>query len=261
MSQMRRTRAIRGAVGIIGAVAVAELVSRIGLIDPSTLPPASTVLRRAAELLVDTGFLADVAATLMAWAAGLLLAVAVAVPMGIALGSIGWLGTASRGVVELLRPIPSVALLPLAIIMFASTTNVKIALVVYAAMWPILVNTLYALRDVDPLAKETLRSFGFGRPSVLWRVTLPSAAPFIATGIRVSASIGLIVVISAELFAGGDGGIGTYLLETQSAGGHTDFLLAGAIWSGLLGLAINAILVQAERRAFRWHAARTEATS
>jgi NitT/TauT family transport system permease protein len=213
------------------------------------------------ELATDTSFLADVAATLMAWAAGLLLAVAAAVPAGVALGSIAWLGTASRGVVELLRPIPSVALLPLAIIMFASTTNVKISLVVYAATWPILVNTLYALRDVDPLAKETLRSFGFGPLSVLWRVTLPSALPFIATGVRVAASVGLIVVISAELFAGGESGLGTYLIETQSAGGHTDFLLAGAIWAGLLGLAINAILVAAERRAFRWHAARTEATT
>lgn len=258
---MRYTRAVRGAAGIALAVAVAELVSRVGLIDPASLPPASTVLTRVVELVADAEFLADVGATLMAWAAGLLLAVAVAVPTGIALGSIAWLGTASRGVVELLRPIPSVALLPLAIIMFASTTNVKIALVVYAATWPILVNTLYALRDVDPLAKETLRSFGFGPLSVLWRVTLPSAAPFIATGIRVSASIGLIVVISAELFAGGDGGIGTYLLQTQSAGGQTDFLLAGAIWAGLLGLIINAILVQTERRTFQWHAARTEATS
>jgi NitT/TauT family transport system permease protein len=258
---MRQSRAVRGAAGIIGAVVIAELVSRTGLIDPTALPPASTVLTRVAELVADTDFLADVAATLTAWAVGLLLAVAVAVPMGVALGSIAWLGTASRGVVELLRPIPSVALLPLAIIMFASTTNVKIALVVYAATWPILVNTLYALRDVDPLAKETLRSFGFGPLSVLWRVTLPSAAPFITTGVRVAASVGLIVVISAELFAGGESGLGTYLLQTQSAGGHTDFLLAGAIWAGLLGLAINAILVQTERRAFRWHAARTEATS
>jgi NitT/TauT family transport system permease protein len=257
---MTKARAVRGAIGIAAAVAIIELVSRAGLIDATALPPASTVLTRAVGQLGDADFLHSVGSTLEAWAGGLLLAIAIAVPIGIALGSIRWLGTASRVVVEFLRPIPSVALIPLAIVVFASTTNVKISLIVYAATWPILINTLYALRDVDPLAKDTLRSFGFGPLSVLWRVTLPSAAPFVTTGIRISASIGLVVVISAELFAGG-GGLGTYLSETQSGGGRTDLLLAGALWAGLIGLIVNAALVWAERKAFRWLAERTEAST
>jgi NitT/TauT family transport system permease protein len=255
---MRSTRAVRGAIGIIGAVAIAELASRAELPGTTALPPASTVLMRTAGFVTDTGFLGDVGATLEAWAGGLALAIAVAVPVGLGLGSIPWLGNATRAVVEFLRPIPSVALIPLAVIMFASTTDVKIALVTYAAIWPIFVNTLYALRDVDPVAKEALRSFGFGPLAVLWRVTLPSAAPFVATGVRVATSVGLIVVISAELTVGGEGGLGTYLMNTQTAGGHTDLLLAGAVWAGLLGLVINATLVWAERRAFRWHAAPME---
>ncbi|MCW2913273.1 MAG: transporter permease [Actinomycetia bacterium] len=255
---MRSTRAVRGAIGIIGAVAIAELASRAKLPGATALPAASTVLMRTVGLAADTGFLGDVGTTLMAWAGGLALAIAVAVPVGLGLGSVPWLGDAGRAVVEFLRPIPSVALIPLALIMFASTTDAKIALVTYAAIWPILVNTLYALRDVDPVAKEALRSFGFGPLSVLWRVTLPSAAPFVVTGVRVATSVGLIVVVSAELTAGGEGGLGTYLLNTQSGGGRTDLLLAGAVWAGLLGLAVNAILVWAERRAFRWHAARME---
>jgi NitT/TauT family transport system permease protein len=251
------TRAVRGAVGVAGAVVVIELVSRTGLVDETALPPASTIAARAVEQLGDAAFRDGLAATLGAWAGGMLIAIVVAVPLGLALGSIHWLGTASRVVVELMRPIPSVALIPLAIVIFASTTNVKMALIVYAATWPILINTLYAMRDVDPLAKDTLRSFGFGRLAVLWRVTVPSAAPFVTTGIRISASIGLVVVISAELFAGG-GGLGTYLTETQSAGGRTDLLLAGALWAGAIGLIINVALLRAERTAFRWHSARME---
>jgi NitT/TauT family transport system permease protein len=250
-----KTRAVRGAVGVAGAVAVIELVSRSGLVDETALPPASTIAARAVEQLGDAAFRYGLASTLGAWAGGMLIAIAVAVPLGLALGSIRWLGTASRVLVELMRPIPSVALIPLAIVIFASTTNVKMSLVVYAATWPILINTLYALRDVDPLAKDTLRSFGFARLAVLWRVTVPSAAPFVTTGIRISASIGLVVVISAELFAGG-GGLGTYLSQTQSGGGRTDLLLAGALWAGIIGLIINAVLVRAERTAFRWHSAR-----
>jgi NitT/TauT family transport system permease protein len=252
-----KTRAVRGAAGVAGAVAVIELVSRAGLVDETALPPASTIVARAVEQLGDGAFRDGLASTLGAWAGGMLIAIAVAVPLGLALGSIRWLDTASRVVVELMRPIPSVALIPLAIVIFASTTNVKMSLIVYAATWPILINTLYALRDVDPLAKDTLRSFGFGRLAVLWRVTVPSAAPFVTTGIRISASIGLVVVISAELFAGG-GGLGTYLSETQSGGGRTDLLLAGALWAGLVGLVINVALVWAERKAFRWHSARIE---
>jgi NitT/TauT family transport system permease protein len=252
-----KTRAVRGAVGVAGAVAVIELVSRTGLVDETALPPASTIVARAVEQLGDAAFRDGVASTLGAWAGGMLIAIAVAVPLGLALGSIRWLGTASRVLVELMRPIPSVALIPLAIVIFASTTNVKMSLIVYAATWPILINTLYALRDVDPLAKDTLRSFGFGRLAVLWRVTVPSAAPFVTTGIRISATIGLVVVISAELFAGG-GGLGTYLSETQSGGGRTDLLLAGALWAGMIGLIINVALLRAERTAFHWHSARVE---
>jgi NitT/TauT family transport system permease protein len=257
---MMRTRVIRGVVGVAGVFAVIELLSRTGLVDESALPPASVIVARAVEQLGDGDFLRQVGSTLQAWAGGMLIAIAVAVPLGLALGSIRWLGTASRAVVEFMRPIPSVALIPLATVMFASTTNVKMSLIVYAGTWPILINTLYALRDVDPLAKDTLRSFGFGRLSVLWRVTVPSAAPFVTTGVRISAAIGLVVVISAELFAGG-GGLGTYLSETQSGGGRTDLLLAGAMWAGLIGLAVNSALVWTERKAFAWHAARTEANA
>jgi NitT/TauT family transport system permease protein len=132
------------------------------------------------------------------------------------------------------------------------------SLVFYACLWPILVNTLYALRDVDPVAKESLRSFGFGTPAVLLRVSLPSAAPFIATGVRIAASVALVVVISTELLVGGDNGMGIYLNDTQSGGGQTDVLLAGACWAGALGLLANGVLIGLERVAFRWHTARAE---
>jgi NitT/TauT family transport system permease protein len=258
---MRRVPIVRGTAGVAGAVAVAELVSRAGLVDRDSLPPASVVLWRAAELVVDTEFLTDVANTLKAWLGGLLLATAVAVTAGVALSSAPWLSRATRIVVEFMRPIPSVALIPLAIVTFSSPTETKMSLVFYAATWPILINTLYALRDVDPLAKETMRSFGFGKGSVLLRVSLPSAAPFVATGVRIAAAVGLVVVISTELVAGGGEGVGGYLMDTQSGGGRPDLMLAGAVWAGMLGLLINMALVALERRAFRWHAVRTAATA
>jgi NitT/TauT family transport system permease protein len=258
---MSPRRIVLGAAGVIGVAAAIEVVSRTGLVDETALPPASTILREAGGLAADQEFLVDVGATLRAWSGGLALAVLVAVPLGVLLGSVALLGTASRALVELLRPIPSVALIPLAIILFADPTRMEMSLIFYACLWPILINTLYALRDVDPLAKDSLRAFGFGTLSVLWRVSLPSAAPFIATGVRIAASVALIVVISTELFAGGVDGIGIYLSDTQSGGGRTDLLLAGACWAGVLGLLANLGLRGLERIAFRWHGAQVEAAS
>ncbi|MBO2465154.1 ABC transporter permease [Actinomadura violacea] len=255
---MNPRRIALGAAGVVAVVAVLEAVSRAGLVDDTALPPASTVLREAGKLAVDQEFLTDVGATAKSWLLGLLLAVVVAVPLGVLLGSVPLLGTASRAVVELCRPIPSVALIPLAILLFSSPDQTKMSLVFYACLWPILVNTLYALRDVDPVAKESLRSFGFGTPAVLLRVSLPSAAPFIATGVRIAASVALVVVISTELLVGGDNGMGIYLNDTQSGGGRTDVLLAGACWAGVLGLLANGVLIALERIVFRWHTARVE---
>lgn len=259
MSRFLTPAVIRGAIGIVAVALVAELLSVSGLLDPQLVPSVFSVIRRAAELAVDSEFLGGVATTLRSWAGGLLAAVIVAVPVGVLLGSLPGVNAATRTLVEFLRPIPSVALIPLAIIMFSEIGDWLMtgSLVFYASLWPILINTVYAFQDVDPLAKETLRSFGFGRLALLWRVALPSAAPFIATGVRLAASIGIVVVISAELLSGGDSGIGVFLLKSQTAAGHTDVILAGALWSGVIGLVINAALVRAEKSSFRWFHQRT----
>ncbi|MEV0616488.1 ABC transporter permease subunit [Nonomuraea sp. NPDC050404] len=110
---------------------------------------------------------------------------------------------------------------------------------------------------MDPLAKETLRSFGFGAGSVLWRVSLPSAAPFIATGVRLAASIALILAISVEYIVGGSVGIGGFLIEASTGIGMDAMIdvIAVLIWSGVVGLVVNAVLARAERRLFRWRRA------
>ncbi|MEI5103373.1 ABC transporter permease subunit [Streptomyces sp. PmtG] len=229
---------------------VVEVVARAGVFDRQALPPATSVLARAAGMATDDGFLGHLGTTVSAWLGGLALAVAFAVPAGLLLGSLPRLDAASLAVVELARPVPSVALIPLAILVFAEPVRVERSLVCYASLWPILLNTLYGLRDVDPVAKETLRSFGFGPLAVLARVSLPSAGPFVLTGVRIAASVGLIVAVSAELRAGGDSGLGVYLLQTQSGGGRPDLMVAGAVWAGALGVGANAVLVGVGRVVF-----------
>ncbi|MFC0865819.1 ABC transporter permease [Sphaerimonospora cavernae] len=254
---MRVRTILRGAIGVAGFVLVMEVLGRTGVIDPYTVPLASDVLAKTVVLAGDAAFLAKVGDTLSAAVIGLLLAIVIAVPAGVVLGTLPRVETAVRPLVEFLRPIPSVALIPLALFVFTGGAQAEIALIVFTSSWPLLINTWYGVRDVDPLAKETMRSFGFGPAAIVARVLLPSAAPFILTGVRIAASVTLIVAVSVELVAGGDSGIGTFLTDQGTAGvNRRDVMLAAVTWTGMIGLLVNIALVAAERRLFRRHHAR-----
>jgi NitT/TauT family transport system permease protein len=247
---------LRGAAGLAVPLVALEVVARGGLVDAAILPPASLVLGAAAQLLADPRFLVHVAGTLAAWGLGLAVAALVAVPLGAVLGSSRPLRIAGLGVIELLRPIPSVALVPLLVLLLGRGLDMKVAVVAYASAWPILLNTITGVREVDPLARETARVYGLGRLATMRRVALPAAAPFTFTGLRISAAIALVVAVSAELIAGGGIGIGTWMLTVSQAGVPRELLYAGIVIAGLIGLAINVILVAADRRLFAWHHAR-----
>ena len=248
----RREQLLLGATGVLLAFGACEAVSRAGIVRSSYLPPASEVLARAAELAGDAVFLDGIAATLRAWALGLALACAVAVPLGLLLGSVPVVDAAVRAIVEFLRPLPSVALIPLVSLLLGSGTETKVALVTYASVWPILFNTIYGLGETDPLAKDTLRAFGFGRLAVLLRVELPATAPFIAAGLRISASVALILAVATEILSGFGDGLGIFIAQSGLATDGTRDVLAGVVWAGVLGLVINGMLVWGERKLFPW---------
>lgn len=249
----RLARPLRGLAGGAVLFALLEAVTRAELVDADYLPPASTILLTTAGILVDAEFVANLAATLAAWAIGLAVAIAIAVPLGLLLGSSRRSYAAAIAAIELLRPIPSVALIPLVILLLGRGLDMKVALIVFASVWPIMFNTIYGIREVDPVATDTARSFGYGRAAIARLVSLPSAAPFIATGIRISSSIALILAISSELIAGGGAGIGTWMLTRSLSGIDREFVYAGIVVAGLLGVAINVALVALERRLFAWH--------
>jgi len=251
----RRLTLLRGALGLLGLFLVAEVVSRSGIVNEAFLPPASVVLMRVVELLVDPAFLGQVGATLQAWAIGLAICIAVSVTIGVLLGSSRAAYSASRAVIEFIRPIPSVALIPLAMLVLGNDAEMKIALIVFSTSWPVLFNTIYGMHDVDPVAKLTAKSFGKGRAATLFTVSLPSAAPFIFTGIRIAASVALIVAISAELLAGASDGLGRWMLDAGATGNRPDLVYAATIIAGLLGLAINFLLQLVERRFLSWQPA------
>lgn len=243
----------RGATGLAALFLLLEAITRAELVNPAYLPPASTVVATAARLLVDPAFLASVGGTLVAWVLGLTAAALLAVPLGLLLGSSRRAHAATAAAIELLRPIPSVALIPLAILVLGRGIDMRVALVAYAAAWPLLFNTIYGAHAVDPVAVETARAYGLGRWAMARHVLLPSALPFVLTGLRISASIALILAISTELIAGGGAGLGTWMLSSSQTGVPRELLYAGIVVAGLLGLAIDRLMLVSERRLVAWH--------
>jgi NitT/TauT family transport system permease protein len=243
---------VRNLIGLGGFFLIWELAARSGLVSELSIPPPTVVLPRLVELLGTEAFIRDMIASVLAWAIGLGVAIIIAVPAGLVLGSIPAVRVATRAIVEFLRPIPSVALIPAALVMIGAGPETKITLAVYASIWPILFNTIYALDEIDPLLVDTARSFGTSRTRVMTSVALPHAAPFIFTGIRMSAAIALIVVISVEFIAGAVRGIGRFSLEAYEGAGRMDLVLAATLVAGLIGYLINEGLEVLGRRWFKW---------
>ena len=232
---------------------VLETATRTGLVSAAAMPPATAILETTVRILAEPDFIAHVGGTLSAWAIGLATATLVAVPLGVVLGSFRGVHRAAITAIELLRPIPSVALIPLIILLLGRGLDMRVALVAYACTWPILINTMAGARAVDPVARDTARAYGLRSGAVLGRIVLPTAAPFAFTGVRISAAIALIVAVSAELIAGGGRGIGTWMLGVSQAGVGRELLYAGIVVTGLLGVLLDTILLASERRLFGWH--------
>jgi NitT/TauT family transport system permease protein len=248
-------KVILGVVGVLAVLGATELALVAAGVSSAVFPAPATILTAAASMATAGAFWSAAAQTMSAWLQAMLFSVVIGVALGAVLGLLPAVEVAVRPVLEFLRPIPSVLLFPLLLLIVPDSGQAEVIVVVLAAVWPVLINTGYGFREVDPAAKETLRAFGFGPARIAWHVSLPSAAPFIATGVRIAASLAFVVAIATELIGVGLGGLGGYATQEQGAGAALQELIAIAIWCGILGLALNAAFVAAERRSFRWHQA------
>ena len=257
-SKGRRTASAWGPplVAVACALALWELAVRSGLLSDTSFPPMSETVAELARLLGTGDFWTAVANTLQGWALGLGLAILLAVPAGILVGSSRLAYRALRVPIEFLRPIPSVALIPLAVLVYGTGLESKVFLALFASFWPLFVQTLYGVQDVDPVVTDTARSFGLGRVERIWRIRLPGAVPYIATGVRISSAVALILAVTAELVIG-SAGLGRSISVAQS-GGAIDVMYALIIATGMLGWALNILATRGERRVLHWHPSQRE---
>ena len=244
-------RRARPAAGVALAIGLWVLLTQTGLLSSREFP---TVQAIAAALAAAAGpLVTSLGATLESLLIGLAIASAAGVVLGLAVGSSVWADAATDGIVRMARPLPSLALIPIAILLAGLGTTMTAGLVAFAAFWPVFINTRYATRQVEPQLLDTGRALGFGRWGLVWRVVVPSVAPAAATGVRVAAGVATVVTISVELVAG-TGGLGGYVMTAQQ-GGSTAAMYAGIVVGGLVGWLLSYGVGAVGRTTLRWDAA------
>ena len=244
--------AVWGLIGIVVFLGIWELLPALGIVQAAYLPPASEVLATLAFDLTLTAFWGAVGETLLAWFIGLLAAVLLSLVLGLVIGMSPFLRRATNSTIEFLRPIPSVALIPLAVLLFGTKIESSLMLIIYACFWQVLIQVLYGVADVDNVAMQTARSYGFSRFQRIRDVIFPTMLPYLMTGIRLGAAVALILAITAELIIGSPG-LGKEIQLAQS-GGAIAGMYALIVATGLLGVVINLCMRVVEKRVLSWHA-------
>ncbi|MFX0578193.1 ABC transporter permease [Nocardia nepalensis] len=236
------------AIGLL--VGAWEAAPRLGLVDEVFLPPFSTVAQAFVDLVQSGEMWEHVSTSLTRSATGYSLALVVAIPVGVAIAWYKPVAEFLNPILELFRNTAALALLPVFILILGIGETSKIALVVYASFFPILLNTITGVRTVDPLLIKSAVSLGFSPIRLFQKVILPAAVPSIFTGVRMAAASSILVLIAAEMI-GARAGLG-YLINAAQQNFQIPDMYAGIVAISLLGLAFNGLLVALERRLSRW---------
>jgi ABC-type nitrate/sulfonate/bicarbonate transport system permease component len=233
-----------------------QVLSATGALPKRYFPTANEVLQRLGDIVPTTAFWNVLGSTMQSWALGLAISMVVAIPLGVALGANERAYRFCQVVIEALRPIPPVVLIPIALLVFGTTLQMKLVLVLQATFWVLLLQAIYGIRAVDPLALQTARSLRLGGLREFICVRLPGALPLVVTGVRIAATFALISSVVAEL-VGGAPGLGNDILKAMSNGDEPT-MYALILVTGLLGILVNSAARFLERRLLFWHPSQRE---
>ena len=240
-----------------------ELIAK--RVDKFYFPPLSTIVRDARELWLsgpashlwlDDVVAQQIAPSLVRLAAGFVLAAVLGVVVGLAIGRSRVFADFVLPVVHFMRSVPPVALVPIFMLLFGIGTNMRVLLICFTSVWPILLNTIDGVREIEPVYLDTGRVFGISRRRMLWSVILPAIMPRIFAGLRISSALALIVMVVSEMTAA-TSGIGYSLTYAQQSFKYAD------MWSyilllGVIGWLLNLVIKVPERMLLKWQPAASE---
>lgn len=223
----------------------------LGLITFQNVPSPQEVMQAAWNLAQSPKLLAHLGASLYRVFAGFIVAALAGIVLGMLIGRVRWLADILMPPLELLRPIPAVAWIPLAILMFPSSEISMIYITFIGALFPILLNTIHGVEGVDPRLIASARSLGSGRRSIFSEVILPAAAPSIVTGLSIGMGTAWFCLITAEMIAG-QFGIGYYTWAAYTIQNYAD-IIVGMLFIGAMGMGSSALIKKLGNLLMPWY--------
>lgn len=242
---------VYGAAGIAALLILLELLPRLGAVNLNYLPPVSKMLSALGTAAGTSTFWTAVGTTVVTWGIGLGVSLIAGVAFGMLFGTVGWLRDFTASTVEFLRPVPSVALIPVAVLLLGTGMASTLLLVIYASFWQVLVQVMAGVQDVDPVVSDTAKSYRFRTLTRIRTVVWPTTMPFAMTGLRLAASVALVLTVTGELLISGVGIGGQVALARES--GAVAPMYAYVIVAGVLGVIVNLFARITEQRMLSWH--------
>jgi ABC-type nitrate/sulfonate/bicarbonate transport system permease component len=243
-------RRLLNALSVGGVLIAWYAVTRARLIHPFLLPPPQDVLVEAWDLTVSGVIVRFAGVSLLRVLEGFVIGAGLAIPLGMIIGRVQAVADLFDPLLELARPIPALALIPLAIAWFGIGELSKVFLIAYAAFFPIVINVIAGFHAVDPVHIRAARSLRASEVQVFRDVVLMSAFPHVVAGLRIGMGMAFLVLVAAELIAS-NAGLG-YLIQEARLNFHTPRIFVGIIAIGLLGYALSKSLLELERRIVPW---------
>ena len=225
--------------------------SAVYLMDTPTWPPVTRIFEAWYENAVDGTLLRHLLATLWRQMLGYSLAVVLGITLGVAMGYYRILNNLLEPLIEVFRPIPGPAYLPVLILFVGIGHEMKVVLILVASLFPILLNSYGGVRSIDPVQLDTARTLGLTTGQTMREVVLPAASPQILTGMRISLAISLILAVLSEMIVSNDGlGYFTLLAERTF---KVPEMYAGIFTLAMFGYALNRLFLLGEGKLIRWH--------
>jgi ABC-type nitrate/sulfonate/bicarbonate transport system permease component len=238
----------RGLVVPAALLVLAEIAAIATHLQSDALARPSEIIVAAGNALLDGSLLLATAQTLWSAAAGLAFGIPIGLAAGAVLGLFPVVDRLMNFSIEALRPVPSIALIPVFMMVFGFGYRMESATVAFATVWPILILTRAAVAGIEPRLLEVSRMLGFGLLARTWKIILPAALPRLFVALRLAIGVALIVAVTVEI-AANPLGLGNGMMAAQQSL-HPDLMLAHLLWLGVVGWGMNASLLWLQRRLF-----------
>ena len=244
---------------IVALLALWEIAAINAIFPPMSFPRMSAILSTWWQLIISGELLRELLPSLWRMFAGYFIGVVLGVGLGVLMGYFRFFYNLLEPITEVLRPIPSPAYLPIVILFLGIDDEMKIFMIAFASIFPVLLNTYNGVRSVDPIQVQTARTLGVSGRKLLTRIVLPASSPYIFTGMRISLAVALIVMVISEMVAASNG-IGYFILSAQRGFKIRD-MFAGVLTLAVLGYILNRLFLMIENRVLAWHYGYTQQRS